>query len=1122
MRAWIDFAALQITRLRADVALTGVDAQWRPDLDPMRLDRVQGRITQSRRSDRGGETQELALSGLSMDGPDGLHLPATDLLFRTTQLAPAAGTVSAPPGTGAGGPAPAPAEQFRLEANRIVLADWSRLARQFPLPADWLGLVERTAARGTLEDLQVSWDGPRTPPRAFALRSRFSGLGFSVAADAPAPAPPIATEALAAPGPVDPTQGRTDYAVENVAGSIDLTQDAGSLRLDGSDMRFRLARVFGENTLWFNTLATQARWSRDARGRLDVELDTLTAINDDLEVRASGSYRAAGSGEAEPAHLDLSGRVTRAQINAAARYLPLGLPSATRSWLQGGLLDGTGTDGSFLVRGDPARFPFVEPHTGDFHANLQVHGARLDFAPPIPPEGPVPADAPKPLRWPELSAIEANVVFDHDRLTVNGRHARAMGYELTNVTVQIPHMGQPNQHLSVEGQGSGALAELLRWVSASPVNPLTGNWLGEVKASGPARLALKLDVPLAHSNDTTVAGTLGLQGDGITLRPDLAPFTQTIGNLDFTQRGIRFNGITAAFAGGEVRLNADTKPDGSILIQGSGTATPQGARPMTQPAAVQRMLDLTRGLVHYTAQVAIVHDTVGLQVDTDLAGLAANLPPPFRKTASELRPLHIEIAPVVGAHPARDVLRVSMAGALEAELQRAAADGGHLRIERGVLGVGAKPNVPDSGLLLFIDQPALDADRWQALLNPPAAPAGGGADAGATHAADGGTDFDLVVLRTRALTVAGKTATNVSLSAHRDASRAWLVDVDSDQAAGSVRWTEAAGNADGHLTARLSKLTIPERDKKQVSDLLATPPTDYPELDIVADEFELGKHSLGRLELAAQSSGEDASRAWNLNKLVITSPDGKVTGSGVWQRDAGATVRRMNLKIAIAGSNVGGMLDRFGLGGYVKDGNGKLDGELAWSGTPFSVDYPSLSGKFHLTAEKGQVVKLDAGAARVLAIFSFQSLLSLVSGDLREFSAGVGFDSVNATATIAKGVLSTDDFIIKGNSGTGHIKGSLDLNAETQDLQIVIAPAVNASAAAVAYAALVNPAVGLGTFVGTFVLNKPLSQIFTRTYAVTGPWKNPEIKPAKSAPAQGPAAPGAVGAATDAGSAGKP
>lgn len=1115
MRAWIDFAALQITRLRADVALTGVDAQWRPDLDPMRLDHVQGRITQAIRSDRGGETQELTLSGLSMDGPDGLHLPPTDLVLRTTRLQAAAGTVTPPPSGSAR--IPAATEQSRLEANRIVLADWSRLARQFPLPTDWLSLIERTAARGTLEDLQVSWDGPRTPPRAFALHTRFSGLGFTVAADSAAPVPADAATA----GPAPPAQGHTDVAVENFAGTIDLTQDSGSLRLDGSDMRFRLAPVFGENTLWFNTLVTQARWSRDGRGRLDVDVDALTAINDDLEVRASGNYRAAGSGAAEPARLDLSGRVSRAQVSATSRYLPVSLPPSTKAWLQGALLDGTGTDGSFLVRGDPAQFPFVEPHAGEFHANLQVHGARLDFAPPIPPEGPVPADAPKPLRWPELSAIEANVVFDRDHLTVNGRRARAMGYELANVIVQIPHMTVPGQHLSVDGQGSGSLAELLRYVSASPVNFWTGGWLGDVKANGPAHLTLKLDVPLAHSNDTTVAGTLGLQGDGITLRPDLVPFTQTNGNLDFTQRGIRFNGISAGFAGGDVRLNADTKADGAILIQGVGTATPQGARPMTQPAAVQRMLDLTRGQVHYTAQVAIVHDTVALQVDSDLVGLAANLPPPFRKSASEARPLHVEIAPAAGAHPARDTLRVTMADALDAELQQVSADDGHPRIERGFIGVGAKPRMPDSGLLLFVDQPALDADRWHTLLNPPPA-SGSGAEGGAARAGDEGTDFDLVVMHTPSLTLAGKTATNVSLSAHRDSSHAWLIDIDSDQAAGSVRWSEATANADGRLMARLAKLTIPERDKKQVSELLATPPTDYPELDIVAEQFELGQHSLGRLELAAQSSGDAGSRVWNLNKLVISSPDGKVTGSGVWQRESGANVRRMNLKLAMTGSNVGGMLDRFGLGGYVKDGNGKLDGELAWNGAPFSIDYPSLSGRMHFTAEKGQVLKLEAGAARLLAIFSLQSVLSLVSGDLREFSAGVGFDSMSATATIANGVMSTDDFNIKGNSGDGRIKGSLDLNAETMNLEVAITPVVNASLASLGYAALVNPAIGLSTFVGTYVLKKPLSELFARTYSVTGPWKNPEIKSVKADKAQGPSAPGAVGAAANAGSTSKP
>jgi uncharacterized protein (TIGR02099 family) len=1141
MRAWMDFTALQITRLRADVALTDVDARLRPDLEPLRLDRVQGRITQTLTSNREGDTQELALIGLSMDGPDQLHLPPTDLLFRTTR-------------THDSGKAP-PVEQSRFEANHIVLSDWSRLARQFPLPPSWLGLIERTAAQGTLEDLHASWDGPQTPSN-YALRARFSGLGFKLGVPTQAELaenPPLAeTEpGRGAESPVPPA-GETGsapapYAFENLVGSIDLTQDAGSLRLDGNGTRLQLPALLGERVVKLDSLSAQLRWMRDSQSRLNLNVDSLAAANEDIELRGSGSYRSGGNGGSagtDPAHLDVSGRITRAKVSAVPRYLPTFLPGPTRAWLLGALLDGSVSEGSFFVRGDPKHFPFVDPHSGDFHVGLQVQAGRIDFAPAeasaagaAPSSGTVATETARVQAWPELSGIDAQISFDRDRMAILASHARAYGYELVNISAQIPHLGTPNQHLSVDGQGSGSVTEMLRYVSASPVNRWTGSWLSAAKGSGPTRLALKLDIPLARASDTTVAGSVYFQGANLVLRPDVPAFSNVNGELDFTQRGIRLVGVSAGFLGGEVRLGGESKADGAVAIQGSGTATPQDTRSVVTPVALQRLLDYTRGQFHYNATLTLQKDAFGLQVDTDLQGLATNLPPPFRKTAAEARQLHFEITPVAGTKPARDTVRASLAGGLDLELQRLAGADGGMQLERGVIGVGVHANVPDNGVLLFIDQPSLDVDRWQALLNTPA-PAGANTESPSSSAtpakaADTAPDtstlaavpFDQVVLRANTLTLAAKTISNVSLSARRDSSQTWLADIDSDQASGSVRWIDAAQAGHGHLTARLTKLTIPERDQKQVSDLLATPPTEFPELDIVADQFELGKHSLGRLEVDAQSSGERPNRVWNLAKLVISNPDGTVTGSGAWRLEGNGGARRMTLKISMNCSNAGNMLDRFGLSGYIKNGNGKLDGDLSWVGTPFSVDFPSLSGNLHLAAEKGQVLRLDAGAGRLLAVFSFQSFWNIVTGDLREFSAGVAFDSVSANASIAKGMLNTDDFLMKGNSGAGRIKGSLDLLAQTQNLQIVVVPEVSASAATLAYAAFVNPAIGLSTFVGTFLLNKPLSAVFTRVFSVTGPWSNPQIKSIKgetALPAVVPAAPTPPTATTTAPSVPKP
>jgi uncharacterized protein YhdP len=88
------------------------------------------------------------------------------------------------------------------------------------------------------------------------------------------------------------------------------------------------------------------------------------------------------------------------------------------------------------------------------------------------------------------------------------------------------------------------------------------------------------------------------------------------------------------------------------------------------------------------------------------------------------------------------------------------------------------------------------------------------------------------------------------------------------------------------------------------------------------------------------------------------------------------------------------------------------------------------------------------------------------------------------------------------------------LNAETQNLEIVVVPQVNVSAASLAYAALVNPALGLTGFFGNFLLNKPLSAAFTRSYSVTGPWSNPQIKGIRTQSAEPATIPGSATSAS--------
>ena len=193
-------------------------------------------------------------------------------------------------------------------------------------------------------------------------------------------------------------------------------------------------------------------------------------------------------------------------------------------------------------------------------------------------------------------------------------------------------------------------------------------------------------------------------------------------------------------------------------------------------------------------------------------------------------------------------------------------------------------------------------------------------------------------------------------------------------------------------------------------------------------------------------------------------------------------------------ADAGKLLRRFGYPDVLRGGKGKLDGAINWTGLPFSMDIPSLSGQIHLDMAAGQFLKVDPGAAKLLGVLSLQSLPRRLTLDFRDiFSEGFSFDGVTATATIERGVARTDNFKMRSVNAAVLIDGSADIAKESQDLHVAVIPEINAGAASVVYALAVNPVIGLGTFLAQLFLREPLARAFTYEYRISGPWQEPVV-----------------------------
>lgn len=201
-----------------------------------------------------------------------------------------------------------------------------------------------------------------------------------------------------------------------------------------------------------------------------------------------------------------------------------------------------------------------------------------------------------------------------------------------------------------------------------------------------------------------------------------------------------------------------------------------------------------------------------------------------------------------------------------------------------------------------------------------------------------------------------------------------------------------------------------------------------------------------------------------------------------------------NLTYALDIADAGKLLNRFGFVDVLRGGKGKMDGNISWKGMPFAIDIPSMSGRMHLDMAAGQFLKVEPGAAKLLGVLSLQSLPRRLALDFRDvFSEGFAFDSVVGTAKISQGMLTTDNFKMRSLNAVVLMDGDIDLAKESQELHVVVIPEINAGAASVVYGLVVNPVIGLGSFLAQLFLRDPLMRALTMEYQISGSWKDPEI-----------------------------
>ena len=1085
LRVWADLVKGTVTGGTADVLLQNVNARLGSDLQPLVLNSVAGRFG----GRPVGSGFELRTEGLSFMADDGLVWPGGNVLLLHTP---------------AEGPRPAKTE---LKADRLDLAALSRIARRLPLDASTHQMLDSYAPRGLVEQINASWQGDLSAPQALAARGRVSALALAAGA-----------------APADRASGQPGRpGIENASLDFTLTDDGGQAQVQMTQGALTFPGVFEQPRVPFAELSTELQWKH--RGpRQELYLRKLRFANADAAGQAEVLWQSAeGATAGHPGVLDLQGSLSRGDAAQVHRYLPLVLPDLTRHYVRDAITLGRLSEVKFKVKGDLLKLPFADPKQGEFLVTAKASNVQYAYVPPAAVR-----TAATGKNWPALEALKGELIFNRQSLEVRdaqGRVAGLAGLQLTRGSARIPNLAKSVVEVNTTVKGS--LAQGLQFVNNSPVSALLSDALQQASATGQADYTMRLVLPLANLTQASVQGNLTLAGNDVQFAPGTPALGRLRGALTFTENSFRVSNAQARMLGGELRFeggqraafnrspgNSTAEPaEAPLLFRGQGTVSAEGLRQARELGLVSTLAEHASGSTTYNAILGFRRGRSEVSVSSSLQGLALSLPAPLNKTATEALPLQFDQAllreSMVPGQNLQDQLSLSLGRLAQVRYVRDIS-GGEARVLRGSIAVGLQAGesaaMPAADVAANVNLLRADLDAWGRVLAK-----AGGATSPAPATGDAGSGYlpGVLALRANEITLQGYQLRRLVLGASREGGT-WRANMDADELGGYAEYRQpgaAPGSVGGRLYARLSRLKLAAGTARDVEALLEGQPSAIPALDIMVEDFELKGKKLGRLEVEAVNRGVQTQapgsglREWRLNKLNLSMPEAVFSANGNWAAGAGSERRRvqMNYRLDIADS--GELLKRLGMDGLIRRGKGRLDGQVGWLGSPLTLDYPSMSGQFNVNIEGGQFLKADPGIAKLLGVLNLQALPRRLTLDFRDvFSEGFAFDFVRGDVTIEQGLARTNNLQMKGVNAAVLMEGSANIARETQDLRVVIVPEINTGTAAL-IASVINPAIGLGSFLAQMFLSRPLTEANTQEFHIDGAWGDPRITKVERKPA---------------------
>lgn len=861
----------------------------------------------------------------------------------------------------------------------------------------------------------------------------------------------------------------------NVNGELLFSKNKAQLEITSKSNHLDFNEHFSR-PMPFNELKAKVNLDWDEQ-QWTLAVSDISLSSDELALTAEVQYKQAENQDGE---LGIFAFLSRADASKAQYYLPLSIMSESLvDYLNGAIHAGQGTQVAVLLNGPVSSFPFKD-NRGIFVVDADLEQANYQFE----------------QSWPAITNAEVNLNFTNDSMLITATDGDLTGIKTAGVVVGIESLSG-EAILTVRSPVNANVSAVQDLMMASPMADSVGEILEFIGPSGDITGTFSLDVPLADTDKTVAAGVVNLNNNKVNLTAPEMDFDRVNGQLSFTNEKVTTENLSLFWRGLPIALVVDGYKEDehySLGIDLSGVW--QKNHYQTQiPQQLQSYLD---GQLDWQGKLTMkIPDNGDFSYKVTLASQLENaellLPEPYSKAIGS----KVALSASVNGEKEQSIIEAKLGDKLhfygDLNHQQTSFVRSHL-----VLG-DEKMLLPISGFHITTGLKDIVYQQWHDLVfniidSLP----------DINETSDNAVTEELQSVSLMApperirgslfsVDFYGQKLTDVSFNLLQK-KNSWLLQLNADQVRSRFKFyhdfADKGLEVDADFIHLLNESSEDAPDEIDNNDLVVSTfmPSDIPNTKFACKSCKYNDLNFGHVNFELVQSNNDTT---SLQNFKATRKGNELNLQGQWQKNS--SINATKISGSYSAKDIETEIEAFGFESGIKDSGLNSSFNIDWQGEPQQFNLATLDGNIKAKLDDGYLADVNDKGARLLSIFSFQSLVRKLSLDFRDiFSEGMFYNDMKADFTIKNGVIYTDNMVMDATAGNLKVKGNTNLVSNDLDYKMSFAPKVTSSLPII-FGVLANPLIGGAIWVFDEALQKA-EVISVINFELTGTVDEPNFK----------------------------